>query len=204
VISVGILDYGSGNIGSLHNMFRKLDIVAHVVRTAAELAGESRLVLPGVGAFDHAMRELETLALIKPLTEYVASGKPLLGICLGMQLLVDSSEEGELSGLGFIGGHCKRLETMSVSGLRVPQMGWNSIAVCQDSILFHDLEEESRFYFAHSYFVECSEASSVLAATTYGSDFASVIARDNVMGVQFHPEKSHIFGMRLLESWSRQ
>jgi glutamine amidotransferase len=203
-VDIGILNYGVGNIGSLVNMFKKLDVGAHVVSTADDLLEQSRLVLPGVGAFDHAMRELENRALIEPLEAYVASGKSLLGICLGMQLLVDSSEEGELPGLGYIKGTCRRLEPPSELGLRVPHMGWNSVSARQESDLFARFDAGSRFYFAHTYFVDCGESSSVLGCTTYGTEFASMIVRDNVVGVQFHPEKSHVFGMTLLENWSRR
>jgi imidazole glycerol-phosphate synthase subunit HisH len=202
--AVGILNYGVGNIGSLVNMFKKLDVDAHVVSTPGEVAGESRLVLPGVGAYDHAMRELDARALVDPLAEFVASGRPLLGICLGMQLLVNSSEEGELPGLGYIKGVCRRFEAPPGHDLRVPHMGWNSILPIRTSGLFDDLEGEKRFYFVHSYFVDCAERINVLAETTYGGEFASMIIRDNVVGAQFHPEKSHVFGMTLLKNWSRQ
>jgi imidazole glycerol-phosphate synthase subunit HisH len=203
-VDIGVLNYGVGNIGSLVNMFKKLDIGAHVVSTAEELSAQSRLVLPGAGAFDHAMRELDTRGLIDPLGDYVASGKSLLGICLGMQSLVDSSEEGELPGLGYIKGKCRRLELPAELGLRVPHMGWNNIAAHQESRLFERLDEESRFYFAHGYFVDCCEPSNVLGSTTYGTEFTLMIVRNNVIGVQFHPEKSHILGMTLLENWSHE
>jgi glutamine amidotransferase len=203
MMTIGILDYGVGTIGSLLNMFRKLDLEAHVVSTPDELARESRLVLAGVGAFDHAMRELGIRGLIEPLTNYVKSGKSLLGICLGMQLLVESSDEGDFPGLGYIRGKCRRLTPPIELGLRVPHMGWNGIVVNQDSSLFVGLEAANRFYFAHGFFVDCSDNSNVLAWTRYGSQFASMIVQDNIVGVQFHPEKSHIFGMTLLENWSQ-
>lgn len=203
-MGIGILDYGVGNVGSLLNMFRRLGLEAHVVALPDKLGKESHLVLAGVGAFDHARRELAERGLLEPLSAYVASGNPLLGICLGMQLLVDSSDEGELPGLGYISGKCMRLEPPAELGLRVPHMGWNRIIPSRPAGLFQGFELTNRFYFAHSYFVECSDDSNVMAWTHYGNRFASAIAQDNVVGTQFHPEKSHVFGMTLFENWARQ
>jgi glutamine amidotransferase len=203
MMGIGILDYGVGNVGSLLNMFRRLDLEAHVTSADDDLATESHLVLAGVGAFDHARHQLATRALLEPLSAYVASGKYLLGICLGMQLLVESSEEGALPGLGYISGKCMRLEPSAELGLRVPHMGWNRIIPSRSSDILQGLEEANRFYFAHSFFVECDAESNVLAWTDYGHRFAAMIVKDNIVGTQFHPEKSHIFGMTLLENWSR-
>jgi imidazole glycerol-phosphate synthase subunit HisH len=201
-VNIGILDYGIGNIGSLLNMFRKLDLDAQVVSSPDELSGCSRLVLPGVGAFDQAMSELAKREMIDPLGQYIKSGNPLLGICLGMQLLVESSAEGRLPGLGYIKGSCSRLAPPAELGMRVPHMGWNCIESNRDSSLFTGLGNLKRFYFAHSYYVECQLTSNVLAWTSYAGEFASMITQDNILGVQFHPEKSHVFGMALLENWS--
>jgi imidazole glycerol-phosphate synthase subunit HisH len=203
MINIGILDYGIGNIGSLLNMFRKLDLDGQVVRDPDDLSMCSRVVLPGVGAFDQAMSELAIREMVGPLEKYVQSGNPLLGICLGMQLLVESSDEGRLPGLGYIKGSCRRLLPPAELGLRVPHMGWNYIEPNQDSTLFSGIGEHNRFYFAHSYYVECHPASSVLAWTNYAGEFASMIIQNNIVGVQFHPEKSHFFGMKLLENWAR-
>jgi glutamine amidotransferase len=201
-MTIGIVDYGIGNIGSLLNMFRKLQLDARVVSFPGDLGKCSRLVLPGVGAFDQAMKELTRREMVGPLGKYVHSGNPLLGICLGMQLLVESSAEGQLAGLGYIKGSCRRLVPSAELGMRVPHMGWNYIEVNQDSSLFTGLGDLKRFYFAHSYYVECQLTSNVLAWTSYAGEFASMIIQDNVIGVQFHPEKSHFFGMALLENWS--
>lgn len=200
---IGVLDYGIGNIGSLLNMFRKLDLDARVVCFPDDMDKCSRLVLPGVGAFDQAMNELTSREMVDPLEQYIQSGNPLLGICLGMQLLVESSAEGQLSGLGYIKGSCRRLAPPAELGMRVPHMGWNCVEPNQDSSLFAGLDDLKRFYFAHSYYVECRSASNVLAWTSYSGEFASMIIQDNIVGVQFHPEKSHVFGMALLENWSR-
>lgn len=202
-MTIGVLDYGIGNIGSLLNMFRKLDLDARVVCFPDDLSKCSRLVLPGVGAFDQAMNELTGREMVDPLGQYIQSGNPLLGICLGMQLLVESSAEGQLPGLGYIKGSCRRLAPPAELGIRVPHMGWNCIEPNQDSSLFAGLGNLKRFYFAHSYYVECGLASNVLAWTSYAGDFASMIVQDNIVGVQFHPEKSHVFGVALLENWSR-
>ncbi|TFB55265.1 imidazole glycerol phosphate synthase subunit HisH [Cryobacterium sp. Sr3] len=204
-MSVGILNYGVGNVGSLVNMFRKLDIETQLVSTADDIRRVSRLVLPGVGSFDHAMRALEHKELIEPLREYADSGNFLLGICLGMQLLMDSSEEGVLCGLGYIGGVARRFQADGATQvLRVPHMGWNSISPAKDSLVFANLREKNRFYFAHSYYVECAQEPDVLATTDYEITFASMVARENVMGAQFHPEKSHVYGMTLLENWGQK
>jgi glutamine amidotransferase len=202
-MTIGIVDYGIGNIGSLLNMFSKLDLDARVVSFPSDLGKCSRLVLPGVGAFDQAMNELTRREMAGALGKYVQSGNPLLGICLGMQVLVESSAEGQLLGLGYIKGSCRRLSPSAELGMRVPHMGWNYIEQNQDSSLFKGLGDLKRFYFAHSYYVECQLTSNVLAWTRYAGEFASMIIQDNVVGVQFHPEKSHAFGMALLENWSR-
>lgn len=204
-MSVGILNYGVGNIGSLVNMFRKLDVETQLVSTADEMPGLSQLVLPGVGAFDHAMGALEKSELVEPLRAYVDSGKDLLGICLGMQLLMDSSEEGGVGGLGFIAGVARRFQATEASpDLRVPHMGWNGLLPAKESRVFAELHDKNRFYFAHSYFVDCAAESNVLATTTYGNSFASMVVRENVVGAQFHPEKSHVYGMTMLENWARR
>ncbi len=200
-MTVGIVNYGVGNIGSLMNMFKKLEIDVQVVSTPEDMMRMSRLVLPGVGAYDHAMGELDQRGLTEPLTTFRASGKYILGVCLGMQLLVDSSDEGVLSGLGFISGTCKRLGEPAAAALRIPHMGWNKVTPRQGSQMLAGLAVDSRFYFVHSYFVDAPD-SVVLATTKYGIDFASIIGYENVNGAQFHPEKSHAFGMTLLENWA--
>ncbi|MET0885792.1 MAG: imidazole glycerol phosphate synthase subunit HisH [Mycetocola sp.] len=201
-MTVGILDYGVGNIGSLVNMFRKIDVPARLVSQPEEIDSVSRLVLPGVGSFDNAMTKLIAGRFEEPLGAFVKAGRPFLGICLGMQLLLDSSEEGTMSGLGFVPGSSRRFRPAEFPGLRVPHMGWNTVSAAHASPMFDRIEEENRFYFVHSYRVECVSEKDVLAWTTYGAPFHSMIARDNVTGAQFHPEKSHVFGMTLLENWS--
>lgn len=197
-MTIGILNYGVGNVGSLLNMFKKIGEDAELVSQPDQVAAQSRLVLPGVGSFDHAMERLSSLGFVAPLKEYVSSGNSLLGICLGMQLLVKSSAEGELPGLGFIDGHCDKFEPSP--NVRVPHMGWSGVRAARTPTM-QGIEPGNRFYFAHSYFVNCP-SDAVLATSTYGREFVSMIARGNVMGAQFHPEKSHVFGMSLLSGWS--
>jgi glutamine amidotransferase len=201
-VTIGILNYGVGNVGSLLNMFKKIGEEAQLVSQPDEVSAQSRLVLPGVGSFDHAMTRLSTLGFVAPLNAYVTSGKRLLGICLGMQLLVNSSAEGELPGLGFIDGHCEKFEPSP--RLRVPHMGWSSVQAAQRQSqrqTMPGIEPGNRFYFAHSYYVTCPP-DNVLATSTYGHEFVSMITRGNITGAQFHPEKSHVFGMSLLSGWS--
>ncbi len=158
-----------------------------------------KLILPGVGAFDNGMNLLNRLNLSEALREAaVVRGVPLLGICLGMQLLLGSSEEGRLPGLSLVPGRAKRFG-VDKQGLRVPHMGWNTIRVVRPSRLIPNSQDQQRFYFVHSYFVECAEQADVVAITNYGHDFVSVLERGNLMGTQFHPEKSHRFGSALFE-----
>jgi glutamine amidotransferase len=201
--AVGILSYGAGNVGSLRNMFARLDIESELVSDPDAIHKQQRLVLPGVGAYDHAMSELENRSLTEPLIAFARSGRPMLGVCLGMQLLLDSSEEGQRPGLGLIAGDCRRFRPPGDSGLRVPHMGWNTVVPTGPSQALSGLETENRFYFVHSYHAVCADEGSVLSRTTYGYEFASMIASDNVIGAQFHPEKSHRFGMTLLDNWAR-
>jgi glutamine amidotransferase len=200
---IGVLNYGVGNVGSFLNMFKKIGIDSQPVTTPSEVSSVSRLILPGVGSYDFAMRSLADKDLVEPLKRFAASGRPLLGICLGMQLLVDSSEEGALPGLGLIQGSCRRIErSPSAPALRTPHMGWNPIRAERKNSILADVPSENRFYFVHSYFVQPTRPSDVLATTEYGTAFASMIAKENIVGAQFHPEKSHHFGMKLLHGWA--
>lgn len=201
---ITIVDYGAGNIGSVENMLRRLGIPAMRCSDADGLGPATHILLPGVGSFDRGMRLLRQRGLDKALTEAVVGrGVPLLGICLGMQLLADRSEEGNETGLGWIPGDVRRFR---LDGLRVrlpiPHMGWNAVAPATDSPLARALPADARFYFVHSYHFEPHDAGHVLMRTTYGHEFASAVSRNNVYGVQFHPEKSHRFGMLLLQAFA--
>lgn len=198
---VSLINYGVGNLGSVRNMFKRLGVHTEDIVAPEDLATASRVMLPGVGAFDHGMRALQEAGWVDAVRQHVAAGKPLLGICLGMQLLLDSSDEGELPGFGFIPG--RALKFQAQPGFRVPHMGWNVANPTRQNSLFADLEEESRFYFVHSYYAAPEHEENTLARTPYGDEFASAIISENVYGTQFHPEKSHRFGMRLLENFSQ-
>lgn len=198
---VSLLNYGVGNLGSVRNMFKRLGVATDDISSPEELRSASRVLLPGVGTFDHGMNALERNGWVDAIRQHANSGKPLLGICLGMQLLLEASEEGQQPGLGLIPGRALRFD--GDNALRVPHMGWNYAEPRADHPLFGRLDEEARFYFVHSYFAQPADESHTLAVTSYGRVFASAIMRENVMGTQFHPEKSHRYGMRLLESFSR-
>jgi imidazole glycerol-phosphate synthase subunit HisH len=201
VPAVSIVNYGIGNTGSICNMFRKLRVRWEVVSTADAVMGAERLILPGVGAFDACMQALEVAGLRSPLLGFAATGRPLLGICAGMQMLTLDSEEGAMPGLGLIRAHTRRFPP--IEGLRIPHMGWNTI---EWSAPGHGLAArfaaDSRFYFVHSYRVLCESPADSLALCDYGGEFSAAIASDNVAGVQFHPEKSHRFGLQLLSNFA--
>lgn len=162
-----------------------------------------KLILPGVGAFDNGMKNLEERGLIPLLSAKVLGDKtPILGLCLGMQLFTKRSEEGQLPGLGWLEAKTVRFKfDQERAHLKIPHMGWNTIKICQSHPIFSDLHDKPRFYFVHSYHVICEGADTVLAQTNYGYTFTSVVIRDNILGVQFHPEKSHKFGMKLFRNF---
>ncbi len=201
-----IVDYEVGNSGSILNMFKFLGIEAKISRDRADLAAADKLVLPGVGAFDGGMEHLLRHDLVPLLEERVHEHKtPILGICLGMQLLGSGSEEGKLPGLGWIAGGCKRFARERDPGgqMKVPHMGWNIVVPTgTQEGLFQGFEGEARFYFVHSYHLVCDDPADVHATTNYYGPFVSAVRRGHVYGAQFHPEKSHKFGMRLLRNFA--
>jgi len=197
-----VIDYGAGNIGSVLNMIKKAGGSAIASANIDDINQASKLLLPGVGSFDNAMMKLEELKLVTPIQEKAQSGAPLLGICLGMQLLSYGSEEGNKSGLGLIPGRVKRFKfDAKDSLLRVPHMGWNKVSITKSHVLTQQLEQDARFYFVHSYHYQCEDVQDELFSTHYGYDFTSGIQRGNIMGVQFHPEKSHRYGMQLFKNF---
>ena len=198
---ITIVDYGMGNLGSLANMLKRIGAQAEIVSDPSKIARAEKLILPGVGAFDSAMRRInETPAMRETLNrKVVVEQTPLLGVCLGMQLLVQGSEEGKLPGLGWIAGYARRFPRKD--GLKVPHMGWNVAKPSRSSPLTADLGEEPRYYFVHSYYVLVDELEQSLMRTWYGLEYDSAIGRGNVFGVQFHPEKSHRFGQKILENF---
>lgn len=201
---IAILEYGMGNVASIKNMFRKIGGDAMIVSSLRGRDGLTGVVLPGVGAFDNAMGKLSELGLIEDLNDFVLAKKiPFLGVCLGMQLLFESSEEGRLPGLSFVQGDVRRFSGKDFEDgkLKIPHMGWNRVSPRQGAWLSCESDEEQRFYFAHSYHVVCRDDADVAATCHYGYDFTCAIERGNILATQFHPEKSHKFGLNVFNSF---
>lgn len=198
-MNVVMPDLGCGNFASVLRMASEVGREAKLVTDPAALASADKIILAGVGAFDHAMTNLTARGWADALNEAVVGrGVPVLGICLGMQLMCRSSEEGVEPGLGWLDAVVRKFHFPEVAGLRVPHMGWNTVQVRRANALITDEGEEQRFYFAHSYHVDCRDESDVAATAHYGLDFPAAVARGSVQGVQFHPEKSHRFGKALM------
>jgi imidazole glycerol-phosphate synthase subunit HisH len=198
---IAIVDYGMGNIGSVKNMLTYLGFKSEIVETEKQITNASKLILPGVGAFNKAMEQIEQRGIKPALIQAATINKvPILGICLGMQLLLGHSEEGDADGLNLIAGSVKKISVPN-SKLKVPHMGWNNVETTSQHPLFKDMPTQNRFYFVHSYYAHAESTSNVIGNTQYGITFHSAIANDNVIGVQFHPEKSHVFGMKLMRNF---
>ena len=199
---IAIIDYGMGNLGSIRNMLARVGQDAVITSEPGPILRAGKLILPGVGSFDAAMESLAARGLVPLLESCVLDRKvPLLGICLGMQILSRGSEEGRLPGLGWIDADTVRFRPEG-SGLRVPHMGWNEVQVRGPGGILAGYEGDPRFYFVHSYHVRCDHPEEVLATTRYGIEFHSALQKGNIVGTQFHPEKSHRFGMRLLKNFA--
>lgn len=200
---ISVIDCGLGNVGSIINMLKRLRVEAQCVSTPEQVAKSDKLILPGVGAFDYGMSRLQELSLVGVLNEAVLERRvPILGICLGLQMFTRGSEEGKRPGLGWIAGDTVRFRfPQSEPQLKVPHMGWNSIEIPQPDSLLQNLPVEPRFYFVHSYHLVCDDSKSVMTWTNYGYRFASGVRFKNIWGTQFHPEKSHKFGMVLLSNF---
>jgi len=198
-----IVNYGLGNVRAFMNVYEGLGIPVSMASTPDELLSAKKLILPGVGAFDNAMERLEESGLRETLHHVVQDERvPVLGVCVGMQMLARSSAEGTRPGLGWIDAEVKKFSTsVKGSARRVPHMGWNDVRLTRPSTLFDGLED-ARFYFLHSYFLEAHKAADVLALTDYGGEFACGVSSGTVFGVQFHPEKSHQWGSRLLRNFA--
>lgn len=201
---ITIIDYGLGNIRAFVNVYERLNIPVAVASSAEDLKGTTRIILPGVGAFDHAMDLLNRSGMRETLDRLVLDNRlPILGVCVGMQIMARSSEEGELPGLGWIDGTVRKLPVTTLSSqTRLPHMGWNTIDPETDNPLLVNLNGESCFYFLHSYYFYCNSGNDMVATTKYGIQFTSMISAKNISGVQFHPEKSHQWGIRLLRNFA--
>ncbi len=195
---IGIIDYGMGNLRSVEKAFEAVGHAARIIRTPQAIADSDKLVLPGVGAFGRAMENLSQMNLLEPLRKALADGKPLLGICLGLQLLFQKSEEHGLhEGLGVLAGRVRKLP----QEVKVPHIGWNQVSVTRDDPLLQGIPDNAFFYFVQSYFVEPQDQKTVIGTTDYGVTFAAIVGWKTVYGVQFHPEKSQDAGLKLLKNF---
>ncbi|MEP6601140.1 MAG: imidazole glycerol phosphate synthase subunit HisH [Nitrospirota bacterium] len=201
---IAIVDYDMGNVASVANMLRRVGAPESVLtRDPDVLRRADKVILPGVGAFDKGMRNLAEFGLLEALNEAAIERRvPILGICLGMQLLTKSSEEGQLSGLGWLDAETVRFRFPETPGLKIPHMGWNYVEARRDNPLLQ-AGNRSRFYFVHAYYVTCNRTEDTIGTARYGFEFTCAVNHDNVYGVQFHPEKSHRFGMALLDGFIR-
>lgn len=201
---IRIIDYGLGNVLAFLNVYKRLNIEASIATSAAELRDASKVILPGVGAFDQAMRLLDRSGMRDTLDELVLARRvPMLGVCVGMQMLARSSDEGRAKGLGWVDGSVRELRSLQQVPLPLPHMGWNDVKPTSNTKLFDELESDARFYFLHSYYFQCERQEDVVAISNYGADFSCAVNAGNIYGVQFHPEKSHHFGAQLLKNFAQ-
>lgn len=201
---IAIVDYKTANLGSIVNMFKHIGVPAYIAEKPEQLGNATHILLPGIGHFDTCARNLRNLGFADALVPFVLERSvPLLGICVGAQLLTRGSEEGSEPGLGWIEADTKKFPPIERSDYKVPHMGWNTAEPSVPHSLFSSFDKPPRFYFVHSYFMQCDKPDSVLCSTTHGVDFASGIFHKNIAGVQFHPEKSHKFGMQLLKNFAQ-
>lgn len=201
---IAIVDYGSGNVAAISDIFKRLKVPHVITREHAELRAADRYVLPGVGAFDTTMRTLQDSGLVELLNHEVrVLGKKIMGVCVGMQILGDSSDEGSLPGLGWIPGHIRRIDPSTITGLpKLPHMGWNSVRLKDRAPLFEGVDLQRGFYFLHSYYFDAIDQECVMATVNYGNDIPCGVLSGNVIGFQFHPEKSHANGLAIFRNFS--
>jgi len=201
---IAIIDYGVGNINAFINVYRKLSIDIKRATNENDLNGATRLILPGVGAFDHAMSQFESSGMHAKVEKMVIQDKiPILGVCVGMQMLAKSSTEGNLPGLGWIDGTVKRFNSDDIPfETKFPHMGWNKVTFVKQSPLFDDMKATSEFYFLHSYYFQCNNENNILSIANYGVEFTVAVNHENIYGIQCHPEKSHQDGVQLLKNFA--
>lgn len=201
---ITIVDYGLGNIQAFANIYKRLEIPVTFAQTAADLADATHIILPGVGAFDWAMDRLNESGMRKTLDRLVqVEKKPILGICVGMQMMASRSDEGSASGLSWFDAEVRRFDESRIQGrTHLPHMGWNDVEPARVDGLLKELGDSARFYFLHSYYFSPNDPADVLGVTAYGDRFACAVQRGNVYGVQFHPEKSHGWGIQLLKNFA--
>lgn len=203
---IAVIDYGVGNVSSIVNMFKKIGFESTVAKTPQDIQSSEKIILPGVGSFDTGIKKLKASGLMDAIMSHaVTLNKPTLGICLGMQMLGNRSEEGNESGLGLIPFETVRFKFPDRRDLKIPHMGWDivSMELMEDPILY-GLDGIQRYYFVHSYHAKCDDESKVLMRCNYGYSFPAAVKNNKIYGFQFHPEKSHKFGMALLENFARR
>lgn len=202
---IAIINYGLGNLASIQNMFRRLSINAVITDDKQKIKDASGILLPGVGHFKTGMANLQDSGLVNLLNEEVLEKKkPILGICLGAQLMTRHSEEGDVDGLGWVDAQTIRFDAGLLQKLPIPHMGWSDVEINTDCDLWKELPGDPRFYFVHTYHFKFSDTTQVMATANYGYNFACAFKKGNIFGTQFHPEKSHKFGMKVLENFSKQ
>jgi glutamine amidotransferase len=203
---ITIVNYGLGNIKAIQNVFNKISVPSRVVSNIEEFDGAEKILLPGVGAFDYAMQKLKDSGMFEKLNYLVLEKEvPVIGICVGMQMMAKSSDEGVLDGLGWIDATVKKFDENKLSNkIQLPHMGWNDVKPIKENPLFKGMETDARFYFLHSYYISCNDSSQALATSDYPESFVCAVDYKNIYGVQFHPEKSHHFGVKLLENFAKE
>lgn len=201
---IAIVDYGSGNIQAIKNIFDNLKINCFFASTSKDLQKADKIILPGVGAFDETMNQLNESGMVETLNYLVLEKKvPVLGICVGMQVMAKKSEEGHAQGLGWFDASVNKFDVSLIKTKpKIPHMGWNEIALHQDSEIMHGISLEKGFYFIHSYYFECSNSQDILLTSTYGNEFTCAVHKENIFGFQFHPEKSHSNGITLFKNFA--